>query len=113
MDGNFGTISYTEERARGAHHPPVIRTAAVKADNGEYPLGLVVSKDINGDVVPYDVAETFYGVLDEKCDTATTSAAMCIVHGSVRLDALKANIAGDAPDAALLAILFEAGIYEE
>lgn len=202
MDGKFGSIEISEERARGTGHPPVIRTMSVAAANGVYPAGLIAGKDADGDLVPYGetdfpvahagtgpdaaaagaavasanavvkivaggvlgtatyalsedggvtygdttdtpadgviaiggtgvsitlaagthVADDLYvvsvrpsvaGVLDEDCDTAAVGAAICIVHGSVRADALKADIAGTEPGADLLAALFAAGIYEE
>lgn len=113
IDGKIGSLSYDDKKVRGSGHPPVLRTGKVKADNGAYPMGMIASKDTNGDIVPYDVAETFYGVLDEACDTATTGAANAIVHGSVLQEELKANIAGDAPDATLLEVLFSNGIYPE
>ena len=190
----IGTISYDDERARGHGHDPVILTGAVTADQGELPVGLILTKDESDEFVPYqevedevlgtgngslkafsgtltnlkvepgtvvvsDGVESFSdngfgvltgdadgsgtinydtgaisvtfaanvgdtvevvvdyktrvdGVLDETIDTTKTTASTYIVHGSVRLDALKVGAASPAdPDAALLKILSGKGIY--
>ena len=52
-------------------------------------------------------------LFDEDVDTATNGSALYIAHGSVKLSVLKADVAGTAPDAALLELLQAAGIYPE
>lgn len=52
------------------------------------------------------------GVLDEKTDTENESAALVIVHGTVKLSMLCTDAAGETPaTAAILAQLHAAGIW--
>lgn len=111
MDGKIGEVSRNEERARGAGHDPVILAGKVKVDQGTLPVGLILSRDENDELVSYVEADGVAGVLDEAVDTTRSGSALYVAHGSVKLDVLKANVAGDAPDAALLARVQAAGIY--
>lgn len=90
INGVITTISATEQRAHTNDHPPVLGRKAVKADNGEYPGGLVCVEDANGDLVPLtDLAtETVVCIIDEPVDTAETSSAPVLRHGTVRSDLL-------------------------
>ena len=57
IDGKLGSVSRNDERARGAGHSPVIRTAVLKADNGVYPAGMILARDADGKGVPWGVVE--------------------------------------------------------
>lgn len=111
ISGKIGEISRNEERARGAGHDPVILAGKVKADQGTLPVGLVVSRNDAGEFIPHEAARGVDGILDEAVDTTVNGSALYIAHGSVRLDVLKADTGGTAPDAALLAAIQAAGIY--
>lgn len=113
IDSKIGEVTYNDDRARGGGHSPVIRTGKVKNKNGNYPLGLVVSRDENGDLVPYVEAQGVAGVLDEPCDTAACGSVLYIPHGSVIRNVLVADNDGAPADAALLKALEDAGIYPE
>lgn len=54
IDGKLGSTSYNDERARGHGHDPVILAGAVKAAQGELPVGLVITRDENADFIPYE-----------------------------------------------------------
>ena len=113
ISGNRGSVSAGGDRAHTAHHPPILGNAAVLADNGEYPIGLIVMEDGNGLLVPYTTAETDTpaGVVDEPVDTATESSAPVLRHGTVRLDLLKVGAAGDAAAEADIKKLATVGIF--
>jgi len=54
INGALGTTTYGGERARGHGHDPVFLSGKVKAAQGTLPVGLIVSKDSNGEIVPYE-----------------------------------------------------------
>jgi len=54
IDGKIGSVNYNDERARANGHDPVILTGAVKAAQGELPVGLVLTRDANEDFIPYE-----------------------------------------------------------
>ena len=66
----------------------------------------------NAAAITADYARAVEGVLDEAVDTAKTTSATYIVHGSVRRDALKVGaVAQAAPSAAMLKKLAKKLIY--
>jgi len=114
IKGNLGTISAGGERAHTDHHPAVTGTAPVKADNGEYPIGLIVKEDENGDLVPYigeADTDTPAAVIDEPVDTATETSAFTLVHGTARQSVLKIGADGDPATEADINKLATIGIY--
>ncbi|MFH2064979.1 MAG: hypothetical protein ABIK15_07270 [Pseudomonadota bacterium] len=61
-----------------------------------------------------DYATAIDGILDETVDSAKTDSATYIIHGSVRMDALKVGaVAKAAPSTTLLGRLIRKGIYPE
>ena len=54
IDGKLGSISYNDERARANGHDPVILAGAVKAAQGELPVGLILTRDASEDFIPYE-----------------------------------------------------------
>ncbi len=114
IDGKVGSMGLDNaSRARGTGHPPVVRTLAVKENNGVYPVGLLVQPDGDGKMVPVTTLTKLMGVVDQTADSAATGSVQVIVHGSVRLDLLKKDASGTAPDAAEITALRKAGIYAE
>lgn len=116
-DAKIGSFNVNEESARGAGHPPVIRTIIVAPNQGVLPAGLLVADSASG-LAPWAsaTAETapLVGVLDLACDTASQDSALAIVHGSVRLSVLKVGATDSvAPDETALAALLAAGLYTE
>lgn len=114
IKGNIGTISAGGDRAHTDHHPAVTGSRSVKADNGEYPIGLIVKEDENGDLVPYlgdSDTDAPVAVVDEPVDTATETAAFTLEHGTVRGSTLKIGAAGDPATAADIKKLATIGIY--
>jgi hypothetical protein len=82
---SLGKISYTEERARGSAHHPVILSGKLKADNGVYPMGLLLAYDANDERIPYEEisAEVFDTGDGNTKDFANTFATYRIQPGSV------------------------------
>lgn len=117
-DAKIGTIVINEEAARGAGHPPVIVTRAVKPAQGVLPAGLLLQNSPSG-LIPWNPAQeggpaAVAGVLDVACDTATQASCLSIIHGSVRLPCLKVGaVAQAAPDETAQAALLTAGLYPE
>jgi hypothetical protein len=114
ISGNRGSFGVAEERAHTDHHPVIIGNGQVLADNGEYPIGLIVKRDENDLLVPYTgPADTDLpaGVIDEPCDTAEDGSAMVILHGTVRGGLLKIGTAGDPATADDIRKLATIGIF--
>lgn len=114
ISGNRGTVSAGGDRAHTDHHPPVLNSRAVKASNGEYPIGLIVKEDANGDLVPYTGAtdtDPIVAVIDEPVDTAEVTSALTLDHGTVRSDLLKIDSTGDPATAVDVERLKAIGIY--
>ena len=52
VNGKIGEFSRDDERAR-AGEPHILRTGKVKADQGDLPMGLVCTKNGDGEMIPY------------------------------------------------------------
>ncbi len=95
-------------------HPPVMLSMKVKTGQGVLPAGLIVARDSNDDIVPYDPAGTApvnepVGVLYTRCDTENESIAVVVVHGVVVKDSLL--VGENAPSDSDLKALMDKGIY--
>jgi len=75
-------------------HPCVTLPMKVKANQGVLKKGLIVGKDANGEIVPYNPnakdtngnplpESTPVGVLSQDIDTSVDTVAVVIVHGTV------------------------------
>ncbi len=108
MNAIIGSVDRTHSAVADNVHPPVMKTMVALVDNGILKAGLILAKDSNGEIVPYDPADvatlkTPVGVLAHDIDTSTDDAAVVIVHGTVALDKLLVDTS--APDADDLAAL--------
>ncbi len=110
-NGQIGSFSWDDERARGAGHDPVILSGVLASGQGELPVGLMLSRNASDELIPYVEANGVAGILDEDVNTDNELSAVIVVHGSVRLDVLKGNTNGDAPTETELRALRDAGIY--
>tara|TARA_Y100001954_G_scaffold239591_1_gene316130 strand:- start:2837 stop:3193 length:357 start_codon:yes stop_codon:yes gene_type:complete len=114
IKGNVGTISAGGDRAHTDHHPAVTGAAKVLADNGEYPIGLVVKEDATGFLIPWtgeaDPDEPV-AVIDEPVNTAEETVAFVLRHGTVRSSLIKVGATGDPATTADLKKLATIGIY--
>lgn len=115
ISGKVGSFSFEGERAHTTSHPPIFKSGAVKADNGEYPAGVVLAANTDGDLVPCEdlASETIGGINDAPVDTSEETVARYLVHGTVRKDALLKGAAGTALTDADVAALEAVGIYPE
>jgi hypothetical protein len=55
IKGQIGTFSRTDERAQAPGHDPVVLSGALKADDGEYPVGLLLTRAADGKLNPLAV----------------------------------------------------------
>lgn len=99
---NLGTQNLSQywESIEHPMHPCVVLPMKAKAGQGVLEKGLIVGKDANGEIVPYDPAATDangnplpeatpVGVLAEEIDTGKDTIAKVIVHGTVFKERLK------------------------
>lgn len=114
ISGNRGSIGAEGERAHTNHHPAVIGHGSVLANNGEYPIGLIVKEDAGGLLIPYTGSadtDTPVGVIDEPVNTAEEGAAMVVRHGTVRANLIKIGATGDPATADDIKKLATIGIF--
>ncbi|MBI4691706.1 MAG: head decoration protein [Nitrospirae bacterium] len=103
MDFKLGTQSFTEKQIVDATHPAVMQAMKVKADQGDLALGLLIAKNGNGDVVPYDPAglpplNVVVGVLTIKVDTTKETVGVVLRHGTVVKDSLLTGASASSAD---------------
>lgn len=55
MDGKVGSFTRNEERAQTPGHTPVIQSGKLKANDGTYPTGLLLTRNAAGELVPLAV----------------------------------------------------------
>lgn len=96
FNANLGSQSFIEKQIIDPTHPAVIMNMPLKADQGTLPLGSILAKDANGDVVLYnpsatDSTATPIGVLVEDVDTASSTVGAVLKHGTVVKKALLAG----------------------
>ena len=113
---NGKTLSITRDEVRAqnpAGHPPVVMGGKLKANDGTYPVGLILKYDTDGvTLIPATESDIPVGVLDETVDTAAMSSGNYVRHGSVNAGVLKVGaIAQAAPSTALLIDLQAVGIF--
>ncbi|MEG6551879.1 head decoration protein [Desulfocurvibacter africanus] len=112
INGKTHSYGYDDERVGIKGHGPVLITAAFAAGQGVLPIGLVLAKDVDGNLVPQAGEAVPVAVLDEVLDTAQATAGVVVIHGTVRRDVLKVGAAAPTePDAAMLRKLQDSGIY--
>lgn len=109
-------FSSTRDEARAqnpAGHPPVVIPGILKANDGSYPVGLILKYDADGvTLIPFVEGDTPVGVLDETIDTAAQASGNYVRHGSVVNAVLKVGAAVPAaPTAAALIKLQAAGVF--
>ena len=115
MNGKTFSISRDEQRAQNpSGHPPVVLSGITKANDGTYPVGLILKRDVDGiTLVPFVEGDpTLAGVLDETIDTTLTGSGNYVVHGGVQAPVLKVGaVAQAAPSQATQLLLQAHGIF--
>ena len=112
ISGKTHSYSYDDEHASIKGHGPVLVTAAFAAGQGVLPVGLVLAKDVDGNLVPQAGEAEPVAVLNQILDTALATAGVVVIHGTVRRDVLKVGALAPAePDAVMLHKLQDSGIY--
>lgn len=88
IKGKIGSVSRDEERAQAHGHGPVVLSGALKANDGVYPVGLLLTRAANGNfnplaVVADEVIATGSG--DTKAYTATLAGGLPVEPGTVSI----------------------------
>jgi hypothetical protein len=114
INGQTATFSRDEQRARSTGgHPPVVVAGLLTANDGIYPVGLVLKR--GGDGITWVQAEEgdpYIGVLDTTVDTGYETSGVIVIHGSVNLPVLKIDkTAQTAPTQADIIALQSHGIF--
>jgi len=87
MEGRVGNFTRNEERAQTPGHTPVILTGKLKANNGIYPTGLLLTRNAGGELIPLVIADNVAietGDGDTKAFTGTL-AAIPVEPGTVAI----------------------------
>lgn len=89
-DAKLGMHTFEAKQVVDATHPAVVLSMKVKANQGELPIGLIVTKDDNGELIPFERGSTKepVGVLTNTVDTSKETVASVLVHGTVVAKAL-------------------------
>lgn len=113
FNAKLGTNTFEDKQILDRTHPGVVVAGLFAAAQGILPNGLIVAKDGTGLYVPYDptaldTTKTPVAVLAEEVDTAVTTVAGVVRHGTVVAENLlvgdaTATAAASASDIALLA----------
>lgn len=116
-EGVLGTWSFGGDHAHTQDHPPVLLSGAVAVNSGVYPAGLVLMRDEDGDLAPWDgigdpedEVNGIAGVCDMRCNTADQVSCVYLAHGTVRA-AVLTKAGGAALTAAEKDLLVQATIY--
>lgn len=81
IDGEHSSYTYGTETVLGNGHPPVVRSGDVKASNGIYPMGLLVSLDGSDDMVEFaQYADEVLGTGDGSTAAFTGTLTNTPVH---------------------------------
>ena len=113
ITGKTSSFIRDERRAQNpAGHPPVVTGAALKANDGTYPLGQILKRDADGiTCVRAEEGDTFCGVLDSAIDTTVQASGNVVIHGSVVVDNLVIGAASTVPTQASMLALQAKGIF--
>lgn len=91
MQGKVGTVAYGLGRARGEGSWPAVVAAALKADQGELPAGLILSPSADG-LVPYEAVAGENVGTGEAAATAVNDEVLGAGDGATKaFEAILAN----------------------
>jgi len=91
MNGKIGSISYGAGRARAEGSWPAVMAAAIKADQGELPAGLILSPSAAG-LVPYEAVAAEVLGTGEAAATDVAAEVLGAADGSIKaFEAILAN----------------------
>ncbi|GAC1468100.1 MAG: hypothetical protein PVSMB11_03710 [Desulfuromonadaceae bacterium] len=114
MNGKTFSVSRDEIKAQNpSGHSPVVIGGKLKANDGIYPVGLILKRDVDGiTLIPFVEGDTPTAVLDQTIDTAVEGSGNIVIHGGVQVSALKVGVAVPAePSQATLLALQVHGIF--
>lgn len=108
ISGNVSKQTYPQGEHARAATSSLVYTGKLAADGKEWPMGLIVVKaSANANWAPLSGTPdegALLGVLDERMDTAASTAALIVQFGAVKAASLKIGVA--APVAAGADIIF-------
>ena len=119
MPINGKTFSYTRDELKAqanSGHAPVVVAGKLKANDGVYPVGLILKRDADGvTLIPFVEGDpTPAAVLDLTIDTAAEGSGNIVIHGSVQTPVLKVGaVAPAAPSQATQLALQAVGIFPQ
>lgn len=116
INGQTAAFNRDELRAQSAGgHPCVLVNGSLKANDGVYPVGLYLKRDVDGiTFVQAAEGDAYEGVLDVTVDTAVEQSGLVVIHGSVQKPVLKVGAAAPAaPSQADLLALQKLGIFPQ
>lgn len=114
MNGKTAVFTRDEQRAQlPGGHAPVVVGGKLKANDGIYPVGLLLKRDADGLTwIQSAAGDTHAGVLDTTIDTSLEASGPVVIHGSVQTPVLKVGaVAQAAPPVADLIELTAHGIF--
>jgi len=120
IDGKLGTYSRDDQRASDPGHGPVLLAGKIKTDDGDYPVGLLLTRKSDGNLEPLQVitAEVLAtGDGATKAYAGALAAALPIIPGTLTItdgveifsDDGLGNLTGDATGTGT--IVYETGAY--
>jgi hypothetical protein len=116
---NGKTFSSTRDELKAqanSGHAPVVIGGKLKANDGAYPVGLILKRDVDGiTLVPFVEGDAaLAAVLDQTIDTAQEGSGNVVIHGSVQQGVLKVGAAAPAaPSQATMLLLQVHGIFPQ
>lgn len=118
MNGKIASASAGYASVASPTHPPVKKTILAASAQGVLPGGMLVALDATSHVIPYNragaaPANVLKGVLDKEIDTASDTAAIVVVHGTVIAELLVHGAASGAVTSADLAALEAISIWAQ
>ena len=110
LDGHIGSMKTHEESIVLGLHPAVEATGLIVQNLGQWKPGLVLTRDAEERLCPWDGSGKIAGVLTDHVDSTGQASANYLLHGCIRMAVLHKK------DQSLLSfaeinLLAESGIY--
>jgi hypothetical protein len=116
MNGKTFSVSRDELKAQNpSGHQPVVIAGKLKANQGVWPVGLILKRDADGvTLIPLVEGDTPVAVLDQTIDTALEGSGNIVIHGSVQAAVLKVHPTNlNVPTTATMLKLQVAGVFPQ
>ena len=114
IQGKTLSLTRNELKAQNpAGHAPVVISGVLKANNGIYPVGMIVKRDVDGlTLIPLVTGDASpVGVMDSTVDTSLEGSGNYVAHGSVQSAVICLGVGSAAPAQGDLINLQTHGIF--